>query len=61
MGDRTQRAEGKAEEVKGRFKRAAGAATGNRNTEADGAGEQMKGKAKNAVGKARSAIKKATR
>ena len=61
MGDRTQRAEGKAEEVKGRVKRAAGAATGNRSTEAEGAGEQLKGKAKNAVGKARSEIKKATR
>ena len=61
MGDRTQRAEGKTEEVKGRLKRAAGAATGDRSTEAEGAGEQLKGKAKNAVGKARSEIKKATR
>jgi uncharacterized protein YjbJ (UPF0337 family) len=61
MADRTQRAEGKAEEVKGRVKRAAGAATGNRSTEAKGAGEEVKGKAKNAVGKARSAVKKSTR
>jgi uncharacterized protein YjbJ (UPF0337 family) len=61
MGDRTQRAEGKAEELKGRVKRAAGAATGDRSTEAKGAGEQAKGKAKNAVGRARSALKKSTR
>jgi len=61
MADRAQRAEGKAEEVKGRLKRAAGAATGDRSTEAKGAGEQAKGKAKNAVGRARSAVKKSTR
>jgi uncharacterized protein YjbJ (UPF0337 family) len=61
MADRTQRVEGKAEEVKGRVKRAAGAATGDRSTEAKGAGEQVKGKAKNAVGRARSAVKKSTR
>jgi len=61
MADRAQRAEGKAEEVKGRVKRAAGAATGDRSTEAKGAGEQAKGKAKNAVGRARSAVKKSTR
>ena len=61
MADRAQRAEGKAEEVKGRVKRAAGAATGDRSTEAKGAGEQAKGKAKNAVARARSAVKKSTR
>jgi len=61
MADRAQRAEGKAEEVKGRLKRAAGAATGDRSTEARGAGEELKGKARNTVGKARSAVKKATR
>ena len=61
MADRAQRAEGKAEEVKGRVKRAAGAATGDRSTEARGAGEELKGKARNTVGKARSAVKKATR
>jgi uncharacterized protein YjbJ (UPF0337 family) len=61
MGDRTQRAEGKTEELKGRVKRGAGAATGDRSTEAKGAGEELKGKAKNAVGKARSAVKKSTR
>ncbi len=61
MADRAQRAEGKAEEVKGRVKRAAGAATGDRSTEAKGAGEEVKGKAKNTVGKARSAVKKSTR
>jgi uncharacterized protein YjbJ (UPF0337 family) len=61
MADRKQRAEGKAEEVKGRVKRAAGAATGDRSTEAKGTGEEVKGKAKNAVGKARSAVKKSTR
>ena len=61
MADRKQRAEGKADELKGRAKRAAGAATGNRKTEAKGAGDELKGKAKNAVGKARSAVKKSTR
>jgi len=61
MGDRAQRAEGKADEVKGRVKRAAGAATGDRSTEAKGAGDELKGKAKNAAGKARSAVKKNTR
>jgi len=61
MGDRTQRVKGKAEETKGRMKRAGGAATGDRSTEAKGAGEELKGKAKNAVGKARSAVKKSTR
>ncbi len=61
MADRAQRAEGKAEEVKGRVKRAAGAATGDRSTEAKGAGEEVKGKAKNTVDKARSAVKKSTR
>ena len=61
MADRAQRAEGKAEEVKGRLKRAAGAATGDRSTEARGAGEELKGKVRNTVGKARSAVKKATR
>ena len=61
MADRKQRAEGKAEEMKGRAKRAAGAATGDRSTEAKGAGDEIKGKAKNAVGKARSAVKKSSR
>ena len=61
MADRKQRAEGKAEELKGRVKRAAGAATGDRSAEAKGAGEEIKGKAKNAMGKARSAVKKWTR
>jgi uncharacterized protein YjbJ (UPF0337 family) len=61
MADRAQRAEGKTEEVKGRVKRAAGAATGDRSTEAKGAGEELKGKTRNAVGRARSAVKKKTR
>ena len=61
MADRAQRAEGKTDEVKGRVKRAAGAATGDRSTEAKGAGDELKGKAKNAAGKARSAVKKSTR
>ena len=61
MADRTQRAKGKAEEVKGRTKREAGRATGRQSTEARGAGEELKGKAKNKTGKARSAVKKATR
>ena len=61
MGDRTQRAKGKAEEKKGRVKREAGAATGRPSTEARGAAEEVKGKTKNAVGRARSAVKKSTR
>ncbi len=61
MSDRTQRVEGKTEELKGRAKRGVGATTGNRSTEAEGAAEEVKGKAKNAVGKARGAVKKATR
>ena len=61
MADRKQRAEGKAEEVKGRVKRGAGAATGDRSTEAKGAGEELKGKARNAFGKAQSAVKRGTR
>jgi uncharacterized protein YjbJ (UPF0337 family) len=61
MGDRTQRAAGKAKEVKGRVTRGAGFATARPDTEARGAGEELKGKAKNAVGKARSAAKKRTR
>jgi uncharacterized protein YjbJ (UPF0337 family) len=61
MADRAQRAKGKAEEVKGRVKRGAGAATGRPDTERRGAGEEAKGKVRKAVGKARSAAKKATR
>jgi uncharacterized protein YjbJ (UPF0337 family) len=61
MGDRTQRAKGKAEELKGRAKREAGIASGRQTTEARGAGEEAKGKAKKAVGRARSAMKKSTR
>ncbi len=61
MGDRTQRAKGKAEELKGRTKRETGIAAGRPGTEARGAGEELKGKAKNTVGRARSAAKKATR
>jgi uncharacterized protein YjbJ (UPF0337 family) len=61
MGDRTQRAKGKAEEVKGRVKREAGIATGSPGREARGAGEELKGKTKKTVGRARSAAKKATR
>lgn len=61
MGDRTQRLEGKAKEVKGRVKRDVGASAGRPETESRGAGEEIAGKAKNALGKARSAVKKATR
>jgi uncharacterized protein YjbJ (UPF0337 family) len=61
MGDRAQRVEGKAKEMKGRLERDAGAASGRPTTEARGAGEEAKGKVENAAGKARSAVKKATR
>jgi uncharacterized protein YjbJ (UPF0337 family) len=61
IADRTQRAEGKAEEIRGRIKREAGFATDRPGTEARGAAEEAKGKAKNAVGKARSAVKRQTR
>jgi uncharacterized protein YjbJ (UPF0337 family) len=61
MGDRMQRAEGKAEELKGHVKRETGAATGTRGTEARGAAQEAKGKLKSAVGKARSAVKSSTR
>jgi uncharacterized protein YjbJ (UPF0337 family) len=61
MGDRKQRAKGKAEEVKGRVKQNAGRATGRQGTEARGAAEATKGKTKNALGRAQSAVKKATR
>jgi uncharacterized protein YjbJ (UPF0337 family) len=61
MGDRKQRAKGKAEELKGRAKLGAGRATGRQTTEARGAADTAKGKAKNAAGRARSAVKKATR
>ena len=52
MGDRAQRVEGKAKELKGRIKRKAGAATGRPGTETRGAGDEIKGKAKKQVGKA---------
>ena len=61
MGDRAQRVEGKAKELKGALKREAGVASGRPATEAEGAGEELKGKTKNALGKARSAVKKNTR
>src|SRR6202042_1911669 len=61
MADRSQRAEGKVEEVKGRVKRETGEATGRKGTEARGAAEELKGKAKQKIGKARSEIKKASR
>lgn len=59
MGDRTQRLEGKAKEVKGRVKRDVSRDAGHSGSR--GAGEEIAGKAKNAVGKARSAVKKGTR
>ena len=61
MGDRKQRAQGKANEIKGRVKQKTGTATGDRATRARGAGDELKGKAQSAAGKARSAVKKATR
>ena len=61
MGDRMQRAKGKAEETKGKIKKNVGRETGRGSTEAKGAAEEAKGKVKKTVGKARSAVKKATR
>jgi uncharacterized protein YjbJ (UPF0337 family) len=61
MGERTQRAEGKMEEAKGRLKQTAGRATGRGDTEARGVADDVKGKAKDAVGKVRSVAKRNTR
>jgi uncharacterized protein YjbJ (UPF0337 family) len=61
MGDRMQRAKGKAEEMKGKTKMAAGRANRKPSTTAKGAVEAAKGKTKNTAGKASSAVKKATR
>lgn len=61
MGDRMQRAKGKAEEMKGAGKRETGRATGRSDLEAEGAAEEAKGKVTNAAGKVRSGLKKATR
>jgi uncharacterized protein YjbJ (UPF0337 family) len=61
MGDRTQRLKGKANEVAGKTKRAAGHASGSGKTEAEGAAQTVKGKMQQAVGKARSTVKKKTR
>lgn len=61
MADRAQRAEGAAEETKGKVKKETGRVTRNRSQEAAGAAETAKGKAKRAVGKARSEAKKTTR
>jgi uncharacterized protein YjbJ (UPF0337 family) len=61
MGDRTQRAKGKANEVAGKAKSVAGYQTYSGKTEAKGAGQALKGKAQQKVGKARSAAKKKSR
>lgn len=61
VGDRMQRAQGKAKELKGRAKQEAGITAGKPPTKARGAGEELEGKAQKAAGKARSSIKKATR
>jgi uncharacterized protein YjbJ (UPF0337 family) len=61
MGDRMQRARGKAKETKGTIKKNIGIETGRPGTEARGIEEQLEGKAEKTVGKARSALKKSTR
>ena len=61
MGDRMQRAKGKARELKGSMKKDAGRDTGRLGTEARGTAEELKGKAQNAIGRARSSVKKSTR
>jgi uncharacterized protein YjbJ (UPF0337 family) len=47
---------GKVDNIKGRAKQAAGAATGNKNLEAEGAAERIKGAAQEAAAKARKTI-----
>ena len=61
MGDRKQRAKGKAEEIKGKAKAKAGYDTGRGSTEAKGVADIAKGKSRQAAGKASSEIKKRTR
>lgn len=61
MGDRTQRLKGKANEVAGKTRSAAGYQSRRPKTEAKGAAQTLKGKTQQTVGKARSAVKKKTR
>lgn len=61
MGDRMQRTKGKANEVAGKTKAAAGYQSGHGKTEAKGEAQNLKGKTQQTVGKARSKAKKATR
>jgi uncharacterized protein YjbJ (UPF0337 family) len=61
VGDRKQRLQGKAEELKGRVKREAGAASDKPGTELRGAAEQLKGKLKQTIGNVRSDAKRHTR
>ena len=61
MGDRMQRIEGKAKEIKGATKRQAASASKDRGAQARGAAEELAGKTKGAAGKARSELRKATR
>jgi uncharacterized protein YjbJ (UPF0337 family) len=61
MGDRRQRAKGKANEAAGKLRSAVGYQSRKPKTEAKGAAQTIKGKAQQAVGKTRSAAKKKTR
>jgi len=61
MGDRTQRVKGKANELAGKSRVAAGRSTGNTSERVKGSGQAIKGKTQQAAGKASSKVKKATR
>src|SRR3954469_21678742 len=61
MGDRTQRAKGKANEIAGKAKGDVGYETGSTKTEAKGAAQTLKGKTQQTGGEARSKAKKETR
>lgn len=61
MGDRMQRAKGKANEKVGKAKVTASKSRHSKSTGSGGVAQQAKGKTQQAVGKARSTAKKATR
>jgi uncharacterized protein YjbJ (UPF0337 family) len=61
MGDRKQRVKGKANEVAGKTKVAAGRSTDNTSVRVKGSAQAIKGKTQQAAGKASSSVKKATR
>jgi uncharacterized protein YjbJ (UPF0337 family) len=56
MGGSDDRAEGKADELKGRVKEAAGDLTDNERLRSEGAGDKAEGKAKQAIGDVKKAV-----